>query len=321
MESRNAAKANETAGQLVELLKSIRESNAQRSEEERRSALQDALRDALANVQPAEAEAVLDLAREMVVREAREREARLLQLSSDLASQVEEASALRKERDRLVSEITGLKAAQAPAASPEPLPGDSSLDRLLAEMPKLAAGAAVGSDLGSELPASARHLFRLIQLLLDFALNTEFTADGIQTGHQIVPEASIDEKHRKNEIRKRYLAILKGDSGSLEALDASLSRTVWFLLDLDTAYRAAIRQGLRALLTRMDPQPVLEQFKGRLGIVNYQEACKEISRVHQDMVATPHIDIWDEFFLPPFRETLTKNVEMRKSTGSKEPGQ
>jgi hypothetical protein len=297
----------DTTRALIEKLKTVRQSCEDRPENEIREILRQALRAELRGLSEVEAGRRLDGAREHLVNEARQRERRLESLEADLRRLASEHADLRAERDRLAEENARLKTApRGPAGASG---GGESLARIRDGLTKIAHGQEVTAE-SIGLPASEERLFRLIRELLSFALNYE-------TGvHDLLQEIEVGagmgtllRKQQKKIIEQRFVSCLEDEQGSVQALKDALDRNSSFLLRLHEAYTVAVKQGTRSLLNEFDPQPILDECKGALGIINFEKAWRSFSGRQSDLSSLPPDDMWEQFFQETFKKKLADYLE------------
>jgi plasmid stability protein len=307
MDAQTGPTGDDATRALIEKLKTVRQSCEGRSEDELREILRQALRTELRGLSEVEAGRLLDGVREHLVNEARQRERRLETLEADLRRLASESAALRAERDRLAEENARLDAAPRGAAGGPPS-GDS-LARIREGLSRIAHGQeATAESIG--LPRSEERLFRLIRELLRFALNYE-------TGvHELLQEIEVGagmgtllRKQQKKIIEQRFVSCLEDEQGSVQALKEALDRNSSFLLRLHEAYSSAVKQGTRSLLNEFDPQPILDDCKGALGIMNFEKAWRSFSSRQSDLSSLPPDDIWEQFFQETFKKKLADYLE------------
>jgi hypothetical protein len=291
-------------GRLIEKLKSVRAAHAAGPPEALREALRHAIQETLGGLPMEESGRRLEQVRAQIVAEARQREERAERLEAEMGRLTSEVASLRAERDRLASENARLASAgPAPAAG-----GADLLEKFREGLRKMAKGEQVTPEsLG--LPSSEARFFRLTQELLGFALRVEFGVQGLLADVGVVRGMDTRIMKRLDQlIRDRFRACLDNQKGSIQALQETLKRNSKFLLDLNDAYAAAIRQGVPALLGEMDPQPILENNAGRFGMTNYEGAWRELSTRQNDLSAMTPRDTWERFFQKPFQEKLGEGV-------------
>ena len=254
----------------------------------------------------AEAARLLDGARDYLIGEARRSEERLQTLESDAGRLSAQVESLRAERDRLAEENRRLKAAPPAAASG---PQDGALLKIRDALVQITQKREVPSESLGLQPAEAR-FFRLIRELLLFALNFETGVHDLIQQIQVMRFGpnSIMLKQQKKIIVNRFRACLDNEPGSVVALKEALDRNKAFLMTLNDAYNAAIRDGARSLLDQIEPQTIMEQTKGGL-LDKFEKAWKEFSDRHADLSTRPESDLWEQFFGPPFNQKLQDYLE------------
>jgi len=279
---------------LVGKLKAVRKQNEGGSPEALRSALQEALRASLEGLPADQIDRTLAEARESLIGEARDLEARLERLER-------EAAALREERDRLAAAGTGGGSAA----------GDDILARMLPGFRKLIKGEpATPESLG--VPGDQARFYNLVAELILFALSYEIGLQGLLSDIEVGPGGEMNTKmwgQQKKLIEKRFLACLDNEKGSIAALKEALARNSRFIIDLNKAYEAAVRQGPQTLLGELDPEPILGKSKGLLSITNYEAAWKSFVSKHTDLCNLTPSEMWESFFRQPFRERLADHLE------------
>ena len=107
----------------------------------------------------------------------------------------------------------------------------------------------------------------------------------------------------QEQVRERFRACLENKEGSLHELTEVLERNARFLIDLNRSYQASLYEGNQSMLTRLDPRPILEGHKRVLGS-DFEGAWKTISRAQADLVNLSRAEMWEQFFVGPFRDKL-----------------
>ena len=275
---------------MLEKLESVRQSSADSSEEQRREALRHALDQELEAIPSDGAESLLAAMRERLIDEARSRARRLDELQQENA----------RLRSQLDSEREGSNAG-----------GDSGqLDKIREGLVRLTENKKVTAEsLG--LPESDARMFRLIQELFQFALGYEMGVGLLLAEFKIGPAAEMDTKMMqgfKQIVRDRFRACLDNQEGSVEALKETLTRNSRFVIELNRAYTSCVFQGSQALLSEIDPQPILDKHRRMIGF-NYEEAWSVIARVQSDLASLTGGELWERFFFESFRKNLSSHLD------------
>jgi len=281
---------------LIDRLKSVRQSHQDGTEEQLREALRQELGSALGSLSPDDNARILGAIKARLVSEARESERRLEALEREVAS-------LRAERDSLAQENASLKA-QPAAAAADPGATTGNVEKIRGGLLKIAETMEIPANIAG-LPDPVQRLFHLIGELLLFALKYDIGLQGLLMDFEVGQEmGSRTWKRQQDLIGERFRSCLKDEKGSLETLKASLTRNSRFLVELNGAYLSSIDQGSRALLGKLDPEPILEENKGRLKMVNYEGAWKAFMNRHSDLCNLTRSEMWELFYWHPVQEKL-----------------
>jgi len=280
----------EQAQRMLEKLESVRQASADSSEEERREALRQALDRELETVPREGADPLLAAMRERLIDEARSRAGRL--------------DELEQENARLRSELDSMREGGNAGGDPGQL--DKIREGLvrLTENKKVTAG-----SLG--LPESDARMFRLIQELFQFALGYEMGVGLLLAEFKIGPAAEMDTKMMqgfKQIVRDRFRACLDNQEGSIEALKETLTRNSRFVIELNRAYTSCLFQGSQALLSEIEPEPILDKHRRMIGF-NYEEAWNMIARAQSDLASLTSGELWERFFFESFRNNLSSHLD------------
>lgn len=298
----------ESASRLLERLTTLRRENADSPESDRREAFQRALDQELAG-QPADtAKRVVAAVRERLIAEARERDSRFAELEAELTQLRGQLESVRTERDRLDQEIRQVKADSA-AATPSASVSSDSTQRIREALFKGSRGEKVDANTIG-LPSNDARLFGLFQELLSFTLLYEQSVNVLLQSLQIGPGMDTQQiKGMKEEVRDRFRSCLENKEGSLKALQAALEKKKSFLIDLNQAYQASFYEGTRSVLAQLDPQPIAEAHRKPIIGVDHGEAWKSIGRAQNDLASASKNELWERFFVEPFRAKLARHLE------------
>ncbi len=298
---------------FVEKLKAVRQACEGHQDDELRETLRLALRAELGGLPEVEVGRRLDLARDYLIGEARQREQALQRLEAEVRRLASDTGALRAERDRLAEENARLRAAPG---HPADRPG---LDETIAKMRDGLHLLTQGKEVTPEsigLPQSEGRLFRLVGELLLFALNYETGVHALLQEIDVGPGmGTVLRKKQKRIIEDRFRACLDNREGSIQALQEALTKNSRFLPELNEAYTAAVRQGVQSLLNDLDPQPILDENKGALGMINFEKAWRAFSNRHSDLGSLPPADVWERFFQETFKKKLADYLEAGGTRG------
>lgn len=299
MKDNPAESIEDLAANLASRLASLRRAKVDAPEAERRDAFRRTLNDELGELPAESSDRVVERVRELLIDEGRVRDDRIGQLEARLAE-------LGAERDRLLEENASLKSAPGAGGSAAP---DSSavLTRLREGLLEASQGeGATPESVG--VSASEAGLFRLVQGLLEFALKYELGLNLLLAEFKIGPAADADTRlarGMREQVRERFRACLENEEGSVDALKEALERNARFLIDLNRAYQACLYDGNRAMIAELDPHPLLTKHKRALMGVDYEATTKSLSRLHADMSNLARDEIWERYFLEPFRKELS----------------
>jgi len=293
------------ASRVVDRLKAVREASAALAAGERRNAFEQTLEAELGGMAGDLAERVLGTVKERLVDEARGRERRVIELEQQVRALEAQLGAVGAERDRLRRDNEALRAGSAvPAAAAAPSTG-GELARLREGLMRVSRGEDVTAESIGLPPGDAR-LFRLIRSLVDFALKYEIGLNLLLAEFKIGPAGNADTKliqGLQEQVRERFRACLENKQGSLQALKEVLERNARFLVDLNRSYQTSIYEGNQAMLTRLDPRPILEKHKRVLGS-DFEGAWRAIGREQADLANLSRAELWERFFLNPFQKKL-----------------
>lgn len=315
MDGRQAGAAGDDAATrvFVEKLKAVRQASEGRPDDELRETLRQALRAELSGLSEVEVGRRLDSTRDFLVGEARRRDQALQGLEAEVRRLASDIGTLRAERDRLAEENARLRAAPGQQAD---RPG---LDEMIAKMRDGLHLLTQGKEVTPEsigLPQSEARLFRLVGVLLLFALNYETGVHALLQEIDVGPGmGTLLRKQQKKIIEDRFRACLDNRAGSIQALQEALAKNSRFLPELDKAYTTAVRQGVQSLLGDLDPQPFLDENKGALGIINFEKAWRAFSNRHSDLSSLPPADVWERFFQEMFKKKLADYLEPGAARG------
>lgn len=288
------------AGRVLDRLKAVREASMALPDDARRGALAQALEGELGGMSDESADGVVAVVKERLVAEARGRERRVIELEGQVRALEERLTSVVEERDRLQREVGEKNEAAASAKS------GGDLTRLREGLLRVSRGDDVTPDqLG--LPTGDARLFRLIRLILDFALRYEIGLNVLLAEFKIGPAGSADSlliQGLQEQVRERFRACLEDKEGSLQALQEVLERNARFLIEINRSYHASIYEGNHSVLAQLDPQPILDKHKRVLGS-DYEGAWRALSREHADLINLSRGELWERFFLDPFQKKLS----------------
>ena len=304
MDTRSAAGGADETRRLVTKMRQVRRQIEGQPAGQRRAALIQALQEELAGLSEADAGRRIEMAREQLVGEARDRETTMEGLQAEVARLKSEVEVIKAAREVLARENQQLRKS---LDAGEGQGGGALLDKFRTGLKRIADGDEVTPDqIG--LPPSEARLFRLAQELLGFALKIEFSVQSLLADFGVMKGADTRIiKGMGKLIRNRFHACLENKQGSIAALREGLDKNLRFLLQLNDAYLAATRKGVPALLTEMDPEPILEAHRGRL-MTNYEEAFRSFTTRYNDLANLTPKEVWERYFQQPFREKLEENV-------------
>lgn len=298
----------ESASRLLERLASLRQANADSPESDRREAFQRALDQELAGQPTDTAKRVVEAVRERLIAEARERDSRFAELEAELTQLRGQLESARTERDRLDLEIRQVKTEGAAPTSGEAISSDTT--QVIREaLFKGSQGEKVDAETMGLPPNDAR-LLGLFQELLSFTLLYEQSVNVLLQSLQVGPGMDTQQiKGMKEEVRDRFRSCLENKEGSVKALQAALEKKKSFLIDLNQAYQASLYEGTRTVLAQLDPQPIAEAHRKPIIGVDHGEAWKSIGRAQNDLVSASKNELWERFFVEPFRSRLARHLE------------
>jgi hypothetical protein len=304
MSDNRGANVDATVNRVADKLEKVREASADLPESERRSAFRQTLDEELGELGGEDAEQILVSIKDRFVDEARQRETRSRELEQQTQALTAQLQAVSTERDRLREEIERLRdQSTAPAAAATSAGGD--LGKVKEGLLRVSHGEEVTPE-SIGLPPSEARVFRLIKAMLDFALKYELGLNLLLAEFKIGPAGDADTKliqGLQEQVRERFRACLENKEGSLQELTETLERNARFLIDLNRSYQASLYDGNQSMLNRLDPRPILEGHKRVLGS-DFEGAWKTISRAQADLVNLSRAELWEQFFVGPFREKL-----------------
>jgi hypothetical protein len=286
--------------ELIDKLKAVQRACAQRDPEERVKAIRKTLSEELARVPMSAAAERLDDLKAYLDGRDPEAARKLAGLEAEVRRLRGEVDSLRGERDRLLREQSNLEPSPATLAS-----SDDALERIRAALLKVAENRKVTTEETGLAPAQVP-LFQTLSELLRFALALEVGLQGFLRTSEVGDVGMMGTRQfaeHERMIRSRFRSSLQDRDGSAPPLKEALDKNLRFLLVLHQAYGASIDAGTRALLALVDPQKILEDTRGRLG-VNYQEAWKRLSRLLAELGALEKGEVWERYFEEPFRKRL-----------------
>ena len=309
MSENRGANADATASRVADKLKKVREASADLPESDRRDAFRRTLDEELGEFPGADADRILTSVKDRFVEEARHAETRLGELEKQTEALSAQLQAVSTERDRLHDEIERLRdqSSSTPTATPPvaAVSGGGDLGKVREGLLRVSHGEDVTAETIG-LPPSEARLFRLIRAMLDFALKYELGLNLLLAEFKIGPAGDADTKliqGLQEQVRERFRACLENKEGSLHELTETLERNARFLIDLNRSYQASLYEGNQSMLNRLDPRPILEGHKRVLGS-DFEGAWKTISRAQADLVNMSRAELWEQFFMGPFRDKL-----------------
>ena len=295
-----ASSSNDDATQrLAEKLKLIRGQHQGSPEERSRQALQEALREELGTLSEEDAGRRLDHLREHFLGEAREREEQFETLRTEVNRLQSEADTLRASRDSFEKQLRDQSLQKAQTGS------NDTLQKIRDGLNDITSSKPVTPE-SMGLTESEGRLFQLIKELLEFAFRIELFIQGLLEEAGAARSDTHMMKMRNKMVRDRFRACLENKTGSVRALKESLEKNSRFLVDFNAAYQTAIKQGVPLLLTELDPEPILEECKGRLS-TDWDGFHRKVSTRHMDLVNLDAADRWERFFLDAFRAKLAES--------------
>ena len=309
MSENRGANADATASRVADKLKKVREASADLPERDRLDAFRRTLDEELGEFPGEDADRILTSVKDRFVEEARHAETRLGELEKQTEALSAQLQAVSTERDRLHDEIERLRdqSSSTPTATPPvaAVSGGGDLGKVREGLLRISNGEDVTAETIG-LPPSEARLFRLIRAMLDFALKYELGLNLLLAEFKIGPAGDADTKliqGLQEQVRERFRACLENKEGSLHELTETLERNARFLIDLNRSYQACLYEGNQSMLGRLDPRPILEGHKRVLGS-DFEGAWKTISRAQADLVNLSRAEMWEQFFMGPFRDKL-----------------
>jgi hypothetical protein len=298
----------ESASRLLEQLTALRQANAESPESDRREAFQRALDQELAGQPGDAAKRVIAAVRERLIAQARERDSRLAGFEAELTQLRGQLESVQTERDRLDLEVRQVKA-ESVAATPGASISSDTTQRIREALFKGSQGEKVDPET-IDLPPNDARLLGLLQELLSFTLLYEQSVNVLLQSLQIGPGMDTQQiKGMKEEVRDRFRSCLENKEGSVKALQAALEKKKSFLIDLNQAYQASLHEGTRTVLAQLDPQPIAEAHRKPIIGVDHGEAWKSLGRAQNDLVSASKNELWERFFLEPFRSKLARHLD------------
>jgi len=296
--------ADDTVRLLIGKLESVRQACAESPEDDRRQAFRNALDEELRGIPENAQPAVVAAVRDGLVQDAREREQRIQALEGEVAQLRSSLASLKQENETL----------RDGGAAPVAAGGDGSgLAKLRDGLLMLTENRQVSPESIGLPPAHAR-LFRLIHELFQFAIGYEMGVNLLLAEFSIGPAADMDTKMMsgfKQIVRARFRACLEDKEGSLAALKEILTRNSRFVVDLNRAYASSLYPGSQALLSEMEPQPILDKNKRMIGF-DYEQAWNTFARFHNDLAGLSQGELWERFFSESFQESLSSYLDKGK---------
>ena len=297
----------DTGNKLLHKLHQIRNNWAGGPPEALREALSQALREETEGLSVTDSDQLLGNLEHQVVSEARSREERLESLEAEVRR-------LTAERDRLAEENGRLEAEPRSAVPEAPGATTDSLDRLQDGLRKFLERQRVTEDsLGLSPPHAA--FFRFILELLRFTVRFEHAILELQKNLSVGPVAEmvtrVFQQYQEN-LEQQLRDCIDDKPGAIDSLKEMLTRNSKFLIDLNKAHEEATVKGGRALLEDLDPEPILERTKGgRLKWGGYEQAWKEITKVHGDLMSLPPSELYERYCFQEFQERLSAHLGAR----------
>ncbi len=163
-----------------------------------------------------------------------------------------------------------------------------------------------------DLPDDDGRFFELVRELLRFALDFEMM--GV---NPLLKEIEVDSMKGmdtqmwtdlQQNVRDRFRECLDGKEGSVDSLRDILNHNTRFFMYLNLSYHDAIQKGVQAMLVELEHQAILQEHKQLLGY-DYGAAWKRMTGIYDDLTSRPGRDLWEQFFLPPFRDKLSAYLE------------
>jgi len=288
---------------LTTKLEAVRRAMADAPEAERRDAFRETLHNELAALPAESTDRIVERVKEQLIAESRSKDERVAGLEAELHRLEARVAELNAERDRLLEESENLKS-QSSHDGADP---SAVLARLRDGLLKASQDESITAETAGVTAAEAG-MFSLVQRLLEFALKYELGVNLLLAEFNIGPAADADTKlarGMREQVRERFRACLENREGSIDSLKEALERNARFLIDLNRAYQASLYRGNRALVTELDPHPVLTKHKRALMGIDYEAAVKSISRAHADMSNLARDELWERYFFEPFKNELS----------------
>ena len=301
---------------LVERLRTVRRGLAAGPAGERRAALKKELAGELGALTPAEREAILERALG-VMRPAppsdsaeadkagqalADLKARHEALSMELESLRKDRAAAQAARDALRDENAKLRAeleSKAAAGS------GGSMEAFRSGLKAAMEGKQLDPETLGLAPSDVR-LFRLTREMVNFVYMLEIGRMAFLKEVQVGRAALLGTQFMKDfqqQVRKRVLAVLKDEPGSMKAFSDILKEQTKFVTGLPAAFQESFPAGTEAILHELDPETLMGKHRGKF-MTDYEKAWNEFVREQGDLKNLAPDELWDRFFRESFQKKL-----------------
>ena len=109
----------------------------------------------------------------------------------------------------------------------------------------------------------------------------------------------------QRQVRRKVLAVLNDEPGSVKGVQEVLKQQSQFVFSLPEAFRQSFPVGTKALLDKLDPEPILERSK-RFLMTDWEKAWGAFVQARGDLVNLTKDELWELYFKPPFQEEIGK---------------
>jgi hypothetical protein len=301
---------------LVERLRTVRRELAAGPVGARRAALKKEISGELGALPSAEREAILeralgvmrpavssDSAASRTAGEAlADLKARHEALSLELESLRKERATAQAARGALESENAKLRAdLEAKAASGT----GGSMAAFRAGLKASVEGKQLDPDTLGLAPGDVR-LFRLTREMVNFVYMLEIGRMAFLKEVQVGRAALLGTQFMKDfqqQVRKRVLAVLQDEPGSMKAFSDILKEQTKFVTGLPAAFQESFPAGTEAILHELDPETLMGKHRGKF-MTDYEKAWNDFVREQGDLKNLAPDELWDRFFRESFQKKL-----------------
>lgn len=237
---------------------------------------------------------------------------RLNETKAKLDDAVAERAKLARERDAAIAArdaaAARVAAVEAELAAKRAAPaGAGGMDGFRAGLKAAIEGKKVDPASLGLAPADGR-LFRLVREMIDFLHMLEVARAGFLKDLAVGAEGGMGTRmwdDFQRQVRRRVLAVLNDEPGSVKAVQEVLKQQNEFVFSLPEAFRQSIPVGTKALLDELDPEPILETSK-RFLMTDWEKAWGALVQARGDLVNLTKGELWERYFKPPFKEEIGK---------------